>query len=71
MLVKKTYLRIYNAREKGEKQDINEEMTDEEVDNIRLSNRKLIKKYLLTYLKRRYTGRLAQKMASIFNWSNG
>ena len=29
------------------------------------------KKYLLTYLKKRYTSRLAQKFASLFDWSNG
>ena len=70
-MVKKTYLKIYNAREKGEKKEDIEEMNDDEIDNIKLQNRKLIKKYLLTYLKRRYTSRLAQKIASIFNWSNG
>ena len=29
------------------------------------------KKYLLTYLKKRYTSRLAQKFTSLFDWSNG
>ena len=72
LAVKNTYLKIYNAREKGDKtrEDI-ENMTEDEIDNCKLMNRKLIKKYLLTYLKRRYTGRLSQKIASIFNWSNG
>ena len=37
----------------------------------RLRNCKMYKGKLVTYLKKRYTGRLVQKLASIFDWSNG
>jgi len=35
-----------------------------------LKNVRINKNKLVNYLKKRYTGRLVQKVASIFDWSN-
>lgn len=64
--VEKTYREIYYSREKGEKEDVKDKGESKQLKNVKMQ-----KKYLLTYLKKRYTNRLAQKFASIFDWSNG
>ena len=64
--VERTYREIYYSREKGEKEDVKDKGESKQLKNVKMQ-----KKYLLTYLKKRYTNRLAQKFASIFDWSNG
>ena len=44
-----TYMKIYNSRDKGEKEE----------KSPSIKNAKMIKRYFLNYLKQRYSNRLA------------
>ena len=63
--VEQTYRNIFNSREKG---DPTHQATAA-TDKTKLTNAKLIKRYLVNYLKQRYNIRVAQKISSIFDWS--
>ena len=52
--VERTYREIYYSREKGDKEDIKDKGESKQLKNVKMQ-----KKYLLTYLKKRYTSRLA------------
>ena len=63
--VEAVYRNIFSSRDKGEKN-----VGKAAAEKLRYQNVKVDRRILVSYLKKRYSSRLAQKLASIFDWSN-
>jgi len=69
--VKDTYKKICaSKKDEGEKETLDKGVSEKKNLPEKIHNLKVTRKSLITYLRKRYSARVATKMACIFDWSN-